>query len=423
MHKTILQDRNALKFLRFFSALIILFTLAAHCFGQDRDVFAPFVSRLSVKPEGPGIILTWKKSPDVKGGYVLFRHSQEITESNLEKSVRVAEVGPDTESYIDYPADTTPYYYAVIGKNNEGNLHKLFIPFRNKTIRAISIETLPKEEQTAAKIADIEAISNEDVITVSFKASPSDRSLIVYRGTKPFESASDLSGATLVTTVSSANTSVKDYPVPGIEYYYGIIDSGLLKVGSISFTAGKNATDTPVSIASTERIGLKPIVSGDSRSVPLPLLPVDITVQSGKILSSPATPKDAETQSLTDKTKEALTVLYTLIPKREQRNVEPEILPEDNVVHERGDAYTLQIILNGPFKQKDWGNSVVKFKNFLRIHRNEKIEARARFYLGQSLFFLNRIREGFLEFLLSSEHYYAPSREWMNILFQRLQQG
>jgi hypothetical protein len=75
-----------------FLAVGVLFCLGPAVFAQDegtddlnRDVFAPFVSRLRVAVRDPQVRITWRDSEDLSdGSYLVYRHTDEINQNTLD---------------------------------------------------------------------------------------------------------------------------------------------------------------------------------------------------------------------------------------------------------------------------------------------------------------------------------------------------
>ena len=87
--------RNKLAF-AVLASLILVTALPAN----EKDVYAPFVSRLKAAVRGPQIKLTWKDSPDIEGNYLVYRHNDEITLENFGKAVLIGQVDSDRKSVV-----------------------------------------------------------------------------------------------------------------------------------------------------------------------------------------------------------------------------------------------------------------------------------------------------------------------------------
>jgi hypothetical protein len=389
-------------------------------FAQTGDVFAPFVSRLKVTAEGSAIRLTWKDTRDVPAGsYAIYRHTEEITAENFSEAVKLGEVAPGTESFLDKPEDKRPYYYAVLAKDATGKLYELFILFRNKTITGVAVETLDTVEELAARITDISTTVEGDSITVTFDSSKDERDLLVYRNTAPIRSSSDLAFSQSLRGLPSSKTSFQDFPVPGISYYYAVIDSAFIKVGDIEFTPGENTTIVPAMIPLGARVGLP--ATTVNRSLPLPLHLLTSSIEDGSDLPLGDYIRVPEYQELDSATTKAVNGLLSGLPKTAPVAPEPTILPEDRgSVVSGGEEYTLKSILTREFAEERWIETESLLKKYLSVHRSAHIELRARFYLGQTLFFQEKYREALLEFVLVRDQLYARVEPWLDVIFHRI---
>lgn len=397
----------------FFFFVIAVFTPYAQ---TDREVFAPFVSRLEAKGEHGSIKLTWRSSNDIEGRCIIYRHTEEITSSNFSEAVKVGEVPQSAASFIDYPDNTGTYYYAVLLQDTGGKTFELFIPFRNKTTKGITLESLGTESELASTITDIETQVQRDSILITFNSSKDDRELIIYRSTSPISQSTDLAYAQTLRAIPSSRSSFQDFPVPGITYYYAILDSGLVKVGEISFKPGDNATIIPASVSMGNRIGLPETTV--SRNLPLPLLPLSLKIDSGEQLDSPRPSATPTAKKLDSATGKIVTTLLSKLPEPKEKPLTPVILAEDKgPVVSGGEEYTLKSILSKEFGEKRWLETEKLLKNFLSVHRSAAIEKRARFYLGQTLFFQEKYRESFMQFILIRDDLYIQVSPWIDRLF------
>ena len=142
-----------------------------------REVFAPFVSRIRVSVENGGVQLTWKDTDDVAGTCIIYRHTEEIDNKTFKNAVKVGEVPQETGSFIDYPEEKDTYYYAILIRDTRGKTYELFIPFRNKTTKGITLDFIGTEDELAATVTNIETQIQRDSILVTFDVS--DRKSVV----------------------------------------------------------------------------------------------------------------------------------------------------------------------------------------------------------------------------------------------------
>jgi hypothetical protein len=75
--------------------------------------------------------------------------------------------------------------------------------------------------------------------------------------------------------------------------------------------------------------------------------------------------------------------------------------------------YILSSIIKGPFSGKNWEEAKNDITRFLALPRSPEAAGRARFYLGQCWYFLNKPRDGLFEFLAIREKYPLESMEWI----------
>ncbi len=397
--------------------LIIILIIPSSLFAQEsREVLAPFVSRLSVKTGEGNVKLTWKDTKDINGTCVIYRYSEEITMANFHKAVKVGEVPQGSEAFIDYPDSKGPHFYAVLIKDQNNNLYDLFIPFRNKSVSGVTLENLGTEKELAAQITGIDTQVQKDSILVTFESTKEDRELIIYRSTTPMRTSTDLAYAQPLRAIPSSRTGFQDFPVPGISYYYAIMDSGLVKVGEIYFRPGENSTILPSSIPIGTRVGLPETTV--SRNLPLPLLPLTLKVDTGEYLGSPEPVRLPEEAALDTATKKAVAGIMETIPAVTPKELKPLLLVEDKgPTVSGGEEYTLKTILNKEFAEQRWLECEKLLKNFLSVHRTAEIETRARFYLGQVLYFQKKYRDSFLQFILIQDALYAKVTPWLDNLF------
>jgi hypothetical protein len=405
--------RNKLAF-AVLAALIVVTALPA----DQKDVYAPFVSRLKAAVRGPQIKLTWKDSPDIEGNYLVYRHTDEITLENFGKAVLIGQVDSGEESFIDAPVVRGEFYYAVLAKTADGKVFDIFIPFRNKTMKSIAIESTAEEKDLAAVVSSIAARFEKDGIQISFRASRADRDLILYRSTSPIFSEAQLSLSNIVKSLKSSETSVTDYPVPGIPYYYALVDEKLLESGVVVLAAGESASREYVEIplSKEEKPLFMPARSSApaARPMPLPYFLLSREIGTGRPLSSQDPFGLPGMVGISPETKQAVKEILTKAPPLPAPVLQPRILDMDKALGTSKEEYTLRTILDGPFERRNWVEAEKQLSNFLSIHLSEEIRIRAYYYRAQTLFFQDRQAESFMEFLLASRSFYPEVRPWLD---------
>ncbi len=436
-------------------ALAALF-VCARLTSETSEVYAPFVSRLKAAVRGPQIKLTWKDSPDVAGVYVVYRHTRDITPESFRDAQPVAQVASGVEYYIDAPNEPGEYHYAVLVEA-DGRIFDIFIPFRNTTNRPVPVLTTMPVADLAAAITDIRAKPEADGITVTFAASRADRDLLVYRSTTPILTAERLAALKPAKKLKSSETRVTDYPVPGIPYYYAVVDAGLWAAGTAVLEPEKSASvsgaeiplkreiprqaaaqaapapagaETPQSAAApaqpavvSPRTAAPPGASGRReetarRPVPLPYL-----ILSGQVSGSGGLPERASVpppRTLPPETARAAAAAVAKAEKPAPRPMEPRLLETDRTPGPAKEDFTLKTILDGPFREKKWRETERLLDNYTALNLSEDARARARFYRAQSYFFQARYQDSFMEFLLAQDRYYPDVRPWLDEILLRL---
>ena len=407
-----------------FFIFALLFTASSFVtFSQSASVFTPFVSRIKAESGRSSVKLSWKDTLDVKGNCVIYRHTSVINDGNIDEAVKIARVPQGVEFYEDFPPYVqTGYFYAVLMEGEDSLLHKVYIPFRNITQVSASITEKTRDE-TPALVTGLKASPLEDSILLSFKSSKPSSELFLYRNTEPIEDQNDILSANLIATLPGSASSYTDYPVPGISYYYGIIDSNLIKTGSYIFKAGENITLIPAEIAikSTERVGLPEIAA--SRPRPLPYLSISRGFQSGRILSQSVIESIPEKQPVSQETMDLVDRLKKSIHVSENPKPGPVILKQDLNAAEGSERGMLRDILENDFTAGNFDSAMIKLLDFQKVKRDRDIEASIHFYLGQINYFLGDYRSSFREFLFAEEYYYSESKPWIDSLFGKLRKG
>lgn len=434
--------------------------------GSSDGVFAPFVSRIRISTRDPEIRLTWQESEDVDGGYQIYRHTEEITASTFRAARLVGEVAPGTRSFIDTPGTPGDYYYAIVALSGAGEPYEIFIPYRNTTSVPVTVQNIATVEERSARITGIAASVESGSILVEYDSSQVGRELIVYRSTRPLASVDDLSSAGVVASVVSTVESVIDYPVPGVPYYYGVLDGALVAEGTAEFIPGANVTENPVEIplrpvaatpAEQEPAEQEPpdaavdeAAPGDTeaavapapapdaepreteesapvstgtfapalarrRPLPLPFLQLDTDLETGDRLGDARIAVPSR-RPLSPETDAALQAMIARLEPGEAPAAEPELLPEDQLPSPRGAEFTLRTILDGPFSALAWEDALLQLNNFLTLPLAADIRSRALFYRAQCYYFTGETRRAFVEFLLARNDHFAAVERWLDII-------
>ena len=417
---------------------------------QSGSVFAPFVSRLRLSTRDPEVRLTWEDSQDVDGAYKIYRHTSEITAETFLEAELVAQVESGVQSFIDAPAAPGDYYYGVLAESSAGHVYEIFIPYRNVTFAPVTVTNIATLVERSARVRGIRVVEDAGIILIEYESDQIGRELIVYRSTSPFTTTDNLQSAGIVATVMSTIGSVIDYPVPGVPYYYGVVDSALVAEGSATFQPGENATETPVEvpfptvaaepepeeIASVPQPTPTPVEVPEQpeesaevesangtfvpeisrrRPLPLPFLQLNTNLQTGDRLGD-AVITVPDPQSISSATQVALDEMLGRLTPTSPESLRPEILPEDTLPSPRGAEFTLRTILDAPFAHMAWEDALLQLNNFLRLPLSSDIRSRALFYRAQCFYFTGDSKRALLEFLLARDAHFAEAEEWLDVI-------
>jgi hypothetical protein len=382
-----------------------------------------FVSRLRAEPVDYQVKLTWADSPDLKGTCLVYRFTEEIFPQNLSKAALIGSVPTGTGSYIDTPPDRRGWFYAVLIRNASGTLYPLLVPFRNKTSSAVMAQTAAPEDQLAAEVKGIKAAptGQGDIIEISFSSSNPARDMLLFWGSSPFVRPEDLLRATRTTPLDPGTTRYTLAVLPGVDYWFAVIDAGLFKLGQAPLVKGVNSTAYPVQLQITASHGLPALSPVSRRGIPLPSLALSRGVQSGLEIPETGVPDLPAARPTTDATEKSIAALRQSLAGSERKPPKPYVLPSDTTPTPGGELARLQDIVQGPFLGGDMTGARQKLQAFLSLPRKPDLIARARFYLGQVDYFQGQARDALLEFLAAQDYYYQESAPWIDACYDLLE--
>jgi hypothetical protein len=415
------MTRLPIVMIAFLLAPMVLMGQQATAGPPETETFAPFASRLKAQVIDYQVKLTWKDSPDVKGLYVVYRASEDITSQSFARALLLARVDAGVEFYLDTPPDQKGYFYAVLVQDDAGVLFPVLIPFRNKTTAAVAGQTAAPEEELAARISGIKAAVTPagDGVEVSFASSSPSRDLLLFWGTAPLSTAEDLLSSTSTMQLDPGTTRHFLPVFPGVDYWFAVLDAGLYKIGQTSLVSGVNTTTTPLQIAVAAG-RLSPSLPAARRAMPLPSLSVTSGVQSGLRLAGPAVPELPAIRDVSAGTEKSISLLMKNIQPPPVKERTRHVLSADATPMPAGELARLQTIVAGPFNTGDMATAYRGLIDFLRLPRSAQVEAHARYYLGQTYYFQGKARAALMEFLLSEDYYYQEAQPWKSACFEKL---
>lgn len=359
----------------------------------------PVVSLLSASCDGTAVTLTWQAAPDIGGESIVLRANRPITGANFTAADRVGSVPATTTTFTDTLPDGRDYFYAILSRDEDGTFYEFFLPASNSLLVAVS---RPRTElpSATASFSAFDAMTRNDAVIITWKSSVAGRPLVLYRATSPFTGMNSLVSAIVISGFVDSGTPYVDYPVPGVPYYYAVLDEETIRSGDVLFTAGTNTNLVPVEIpanyARVQKTGL-PVL----RPMPLPFLNPSSAVDIPAHTFSPGTER----------------IIARLVGPAPAGFAVPErrayLFPDETSPEAGGENYTLKKVLDSGFAAKDWPKAISELGQFLAIRRTGAATARAHFYTGEAYYFSGKYREALLEFLLAQDLYYNQSREWI----------
>jgi len=378
----------------------------------ETAVFAPFVSRLQGELRNNLIRLSWEDSPAVRGPVYVFRSDRPFERSAPLAGIRSVQVPYGVQFYVDeVEAGETEkiLYFFAVASDGAGRIFDIPIIYTNM-IRMripaagdIAHEELPPEPvfvppAVPAGISSLQAVAEGNRVIITFAQGQGTSGAVLYRSVSPIRQTADILGAVIVQMgISSPFT---DYPVPGIPFYYAVILEQDLIRGMAEIIPGQNAT-----IASVEAVPTDPAERRRMRPMPLPPL------------SAQGVPPPR------DLSPEALRALEELPPRPEAERMRPRVFARDLAVpHGAGEDFALSLIVSGPFAARNWEAARNELVGFLSLPRSAEAQARARFYLGQSYYFMRMPREGLFEFLAIQERHPAEAMVWIQAALNMLKE-
>jgi hypothetical protein len=384
-----------------------------------------FVSRLKAEPVGYQVKLTWVDSPDLKGTCIVYRSAEEISGQTLAKATVIGSVATGAGSFIDAPPDPRGWFYAVLIRDTAGTLYPFLVPFRNKTSAPVSPQTAAPEEQLAAQVISIKAgpTGQGDIIEVSFSVSNPSRDLLLFWGPSAFARSEDLLRATRTTPLDPGTTRYVLAVLPGVDYWFAVLDAGLFKLGQAPLVKGANATAYHVQLQVTASHGLPAISPASRRGIPLPSLAIDRGVQTGQAIPATNLTDLPPARRISDSTNKSIAALQQYLTPPDRKAPRPEVLPSDATPTPGSEVARLQEIVQGPFLSGDMTGAQQRLQDFLSLPRKPPLSARARFYLGQVDYFQGKTRDALLEFLTAQDFYYQVSAPWIDACFAALEKS
>lgn len=390
---------------------ILFFSVALSSFAESGDLPeslevppAPVVSGLTAVSTGTTVTLGWIPAPDIEGENIILRANRPITSANYAAAEKRGSVPANANTFTDTIEESSDFFYAILTRDADGTYYDFFLPASNSLLVPVRAVTGIQSEE--AVLSAFDAMTKNDAVIVTWNASIKNKNVVLYRSTSPFTGMTSLVPAVVVSAFRDDGAPYVDYPVPGVPYYYAILDEDAIRSGTARFEEGVNTNRIPVEIPSIyEKIkrAKLPVV----RSMPLPWLNPSSEVERAPVVFSAKT--EAKIGALLEKGN-----------VRERTALKPYVFLSDSDASATGEEFALKGILEGNFRNGALDGAIADFNEFLAIRRTDDTTARTRFYLGEAWYFKGEYSKALLEFLLSEDRYYNQSREWIEYILEKM---
>lgn len=399
-------ELNKMKKFSVFQALMLFFIIPLGLAAQSGD-FSPFVSQIraesrSISTESRNnlIRLTWKDSPDVQGPVYIFRSARPFTGS-IPANIRPVIVRYGIQYYLDETDGMENIYYFIAASDTSGGRYDIIIPQTNSINVNTSQSQMPVvlTPPVTADIEQIEGISNlrarqdGERVIITFDTAHPHKDAVLYRSMQPVGQPQDLLNAFFVQT--GVVSPFVDFPVPGFTWYYAVIYEDEILTGNVRIMPGINATTYGGQTAE------RPM-----RPIPLPILTLNNPMTGGFL------PDTLQQGQLSAGSMNMLR--NTEIPNRVSPVLKkPRVFTVDLQFPAGGEESALFQIIKDHFQRFEWESALVGLQDYLSLPRSADVESRARFYLGQTLYFTGNYRGALMEFLFFRSFNPVEASSWI----------
>jgi hypothetical protein len=393
---------------RYFPVILALILAVPGGLAAQNGDFSPFVSQIRAESRNNLIRLTWVDSPDARGPVYIFRSTRPFSGS-IPPNIRPVVVRYGAQYYIDDTDDIENLYYFIAASDVSGRRYDTIIPQMNSANVNLAsgepvFEAHPAEEaeEPIQGISNLRASRDGERVIITFDTAGPVMNAVLYRSMQPVRRPQDLINAVIVQ--SDVVSPFVDFPVPGISWYYAVIYEDEISAGNMGIRPGINATASAVAISGggTAQMSLRPI--------PLPVMTLRSAVGGGILLpdSSEQIPLGAETEKLLRNTQ--------IPPKAAPAPKGPRVFAVDMQAPSSGEDSALFQIVKEFFAERDWEGSRAGLLHYLSLPRSKDVEVRARFYLGQALYFTEDYRGALFEFLSIRSAHPVEANIWIDAI-------
>lgn len=400
---------------KIFFLSILFFLICVILPAQTGNGFSPVVSQIKAESRNNFIRLTWIDSPDARGRVYIFRSTRPFGDS-IPANIRPVTVRYGEQYFIDDTDDMENLYYFIAASDSTGRRFDVIIPNTNTigiNIAKGEVTTPPvvvQEKEVIQGISNLRARQEEGRVIITFDVTGKQKNTILYRSMQPIRQPRDLLNAAIVK--SGVSSPFTDFPVPGISWYYALAFEDEVTSGSMILKPGVNT------IASAVTISAGQTAEKAIRPIPLPIMTLSNTASiSGPFLND--SNADSGRVPLSEKTEKMLSD-SGLPEKAVHEKRSPRVFTEDLQMPSSGSDSALFQIINEYFVAGNWEGARTALLNYLSLSRSKDVEARARFYLGQALYFTGNYRGALFEFLSISSAHPAEANSWIDTVLSAM---
>jgi len=394
---------------------VIFLYLSIYVYSQN-EVPAPFVSRLQARAQRGSVLLSWKDSEDLStGSYRIYRSKEEIGLNNYQEATPIADVSIGQESYVDSSIESVgDYFYAVLALTPNNTLLTSFIPYRNITISPVSITMADIDRVNLSKVV-LKAEKKEGDIQLTFTSVPEEWNILFFRSTEMITDKDSLKEAIQVFPQQKDTSEYLDQPIPGIPYYYAIIEENSFENSQYDLIPGKNSLSSPVKV-DLKKYELT-VSETTSRPLPLPKINLFKSLSSDKLLPDSRWSLPVAV-TLKDQTQ---TIMEEYVKSYEKRD--DSVLKIRHLDNYGRDVFqnntNLLSIIEGPFSAGKLSAAGDLLEAYLTLSLNDAERAAGRYYLGLCQYFLGNTKEALLQFLVVETYFPEEVKYYKKEILQK----
>jgi hypothetical protein len=391
--------------LSIFLTIIFIAVLFSNINAQNLG-FTPHISQIRIESRNNLIRLTWIDSPDAKGPVYIYRSARPFGVS-VPANIRPIVVRYGAQYYIDDIDGMENVYYFIAASDAQGQPLEIIIPFINSinVINAKPDTSTVMEAQIYQGLSNLRARQDGNRVIITFDSSDRQKKAVLYRSAKPVRQSQDLFDAVMLQ--SGIFTQYADFPLPGSTWYYTVIFEDEISSGNMVIIPGINATTSAVFIYS-ERTAEDFI-----RYMPLPFLTIG-NEMSGGFLSDVTSDMPLSAASIN------MLKNYQIPSKLPLETKSPRVYIVDLEAPTSGEDSALFQIIKEYFVRLDWEGVCVNLQRYLSLPRSRNVEARARFYLGQALYYTGNYKDALWEFLFYKSFSPVEAAGWIEAVLRAM---